>query len=455
MKLSVIGGGGVRSPLLARSIAARASRLGLDQVVFMDTDPEKLRVFGGLSRQVVAALAPALPFHLTPDLADAVRDADFVITTIRAGGDAARAADERIALRHGVIGQETAGAGGFSMAMRTVPAMTACCRAVEEHAAPGAVILNFTNPAGLVTQAMHDQGFKGVYGICDAPSGMLRQVAAMLGRRAEELDAFCLGLNHLSYFTSLAMDGGELLPGLLDDPRLYRETDMRFFEPSLARRSGMLLNEYLYYYHYREKALANMIAAPRSRGEAIQEINAGMLAELAGMKEDAGLDAALRVFEAWYDKRESSYMASETGSTTRRDPFRFRIGDDDDGGYAGVALGFIGSRVGGAAVEMTLNTANDGAIEGLAPDDVVEITCVIDSHGARAKRGGRLPPAAAELVRRVKAYERMASGAIIKRDRGLAADALFLHPLVASSSIAQDLMDAFLAVHAASVGAWT
>jgi 6-phospho-beta-glucosidase len=254
MKLAVIGGGGVRSPMLARSIAQRAAAIGLDDVAFMDTDAEKLNVFGTLSLRIAASLAPGLSFHLSTDLAEAVRGADFIITTIRAGGDGGRARDERIALKHGVIGQETTGAGGFAMAMRTIPAMTECCRAVSRHAAHGAIILNFTNPAGLVTQAMHDQGYENVYGICDAPSGLLRQVAALLLRRVEELDSVCLGLNHLSYFTSIRLDGAEILPHLLADPRMYERTDMRFFEPAFARRSGMLLNEYLYYYFYREKA---------------------------------------------------------------------------------------------------------------------------------------------------------------------------------------------------------
>jgi 6-phospho-beta-glucosidase len=455
MKLSVIGGGGVRSPLLARSMAARAARLGLEEVVLMDVDQRKLAVFGGLSQRVADAIAPGLRVRLTTDLEEAVEGAHYVITTIRAGGDEARALDERIALRLGVIGQETTGAGGFAMAMRSVPAMTACCRAVERRAAPGAVILNFTNPAGLVTQSMRDQGFERVFGICDAPSGMLRQLAGLLERSVEDLDAACIGLNHLSYFTSLVVDGRELLPGLLDDPRLYRQTDMRFFEPSLARRHGVLLNEYLYYYHYREKAVANMLAAPSSRGEQIREINDAMLAELEGVPAAAGLEAGLGVFETWYDRRHRSYMSAETGSSERREPFRFLLSEDEEGGYAGVALGFVEARARGVPVEMTLNTANGGAVEGLAPGDVVEASCVIDGGSVRIKQRGSLPPAAAELVRRVKAYERMASAAILGRDKAMAIDALFLHPLVGSSSLAEGLLAAFLDAHAGLVGVWT
>jgi 6-phospho-beta-glucosidase len=457
MKLAVIGGGGVRSPMLARSIARRASAIGLREVVFMDTDAEKLGVFGALSIQIVSALAPGLSSHLTTDLTEAVRGADFIITTIRAGGDGARARDERIALEHGVIGQETTGAGGFAMAMRTVPAMTECCRAVAEHGSPGAIVLNFTNPAGLVTQAMRDQGFPSVFGICDAPSGLVRQVAELLHRRPEELDPVCLGLNHLSYFTSITLEGKELIPRLLEDPRLYEKTDMRFFEPALARRGGMLLNEYLYYYYYREKAMANMLSTKHSRGESIREINAGMFQELIRLMPGAGLAPALQVYEKWVDKRERSYMAEETGAKSKRDPFRFRVDEDDGGGYAGVALGFMEHRTGGASGRIVLNLPNDGAIPGLADDDVVEVTCTVDASGVRAARAPclGLPPSAAELVRRVKTYERLAATAIVSKDRDLAIEALFLHPLVASYSIAESLVSSYLAAHADSTGPWT
>ncbi|MDR2630425.1 MAG: hypothetical protein LBC60_05835, partial [Spirochaetaceae bacterium] len=179
MKITVIGGGGIRSLFLASSIARRAEELGISEVAFMDNDGEKLRVFGALAARVAGRIKPNLGFSLTTDAKAAVKDADYVITTIRPGGDAARVEDERIALSAGVIGQETTGAAGFSFAMRTIPVLERYCRLIREQAKKTVKVFNFTNPAGLVSQALFDMGFDFTYGICDAPSGMLRQIAGV------------------------------------------------------------------------------------------------------------------------------------------------------------------------------------------------------------------------------------------------------------------------------------
>jgi 6-phospho-beta-glucosidase len=440
MKLAVIGGGGVRSMLLARSIARRAGAIGLDEVSFMDRDPERLRIFGGLSREVAARIAPGLRFVLESGLEAAVENADCIITTVRPGGDESRAADERLAMELGVLGQETTGAGGFLMASRTIPALLEICRVARLEARPGAPVLNFSNPAGLVVQALRDSGYAEAIGICDAPSGFLRQLGAILGREAGDFEALCFGLNHLSFFSSLRLDGQELLPGLLEDPRLYEESDMRFFEPALARSVGMLLNEYLFYYYYSERAVANARGAGESRGELIARVNRSMLAELSGLDPSRDFERAVSVFERWYGEREGFYMARETGRERGGRGFRFDIGDPDEGGYAGVALGFLEAAAGGGGREMVLNLPNRGAIPGLADDDVVEISCLVDGGGPRPKRAALPPPAILELLRRVKAYERMAARAILDRDRAMAIDALFLHPLVASWSIAREIV---------------
>lgn len=170
MKLTVIGGGGVRSMFLAKSIAQQASSLGIDELVFMDNDPEKLRIYGGLAAHVSGMLCPTLNFSLTGDAVEAVKDADYVITTIRVGGDHMRVRDERIALSHGVLGQETTGAAGVSFAMRSVPALASYCELIKKYAKPDVKVFNFTNPAGVVSQALRDMGYDFTYGICDAPS---------------------------------------------------------------------------------------------------------------------------------------------------------------------------------------------------------------------------------------------------------------------------------------------
>ena len=175
MKLAVIGGGGVRSMFLAKSIAQRAKDLHITELVFMDNDPEKLRIYGGMAAQVSRRLNPELNFRLTGEAEDAVRDADYIITTIRVGGDGMRVKDERIALSRGVLGQETTGAAGFSFAMRSVPALAEYCELAKKAAHPNVKIFNFTNPAGVVSQALRDMGYDFTYAVYDAFLEQLRE----------------------------------------------------------------------------------------------------------------------------------------------------------------------------------------------------------------------------------------------------------------------------------------
>jgi 6-phospho-beta-glucosidase len=437
MKLAVIGGGGVRSMFLSRSIARRATAAGISSVIFMDADERKLGIFGAMSRRVAASLAPELDFRLSSDLGEAVDGTDYVITTVRVGGDASRAKDERFALDLGLLGQETTGAGGFLMAARTIPAVVEICEEVKRRSARDAVVFNFSNPAGLVVQALRDCGYDRTYGVCDAPSGFLRQIAALYGRKVDDLTSLCFGLNHLSFFKSVKLDGRELVDELLADPRLYSETDMRFFEPRLARRIGMLLNEYLYYYYYRERAVSNVLSGGVSRGEFIAECNTSMLEELSGIDVEKDFPRAVSVFEKWHGKRERNYMAVETGAGPRRMDFAFRLDEADDGGYAGVALAYIDAVAAGRKTEMILNLPNGDSIEELHADDVVELSCEADRDGIRPKKVRGVGSVEVELIRRVKTYERAAARAILERDAASAADALFLHPLIASYSLAE------------------
>lgn len=278
MKLTVLGGGGVRAPMLAKSIANRARALGIRRVVFMDDCEEKLRCYGALARHVARIIDPELQFELTSDLDDAVRDADYVITTMRVGGDEGRVHDERIPLSMGLLGQETTGAGGFAMAMRSIPAMLRACERVRALARPGALVFNFTNPSGLVTQAAHDAGYDFVVGICDGPSEFIKEVERLLDAPGGSLDVDCMGLNHYSWYTSIRRDGRELLPEILARDDLFRDTEMRFFDPDLPRSLGVLMNGYLYYYYHPERAIANICRSEKTRGETIRDINRAMLA---------------------------------------------------------------------------------------------------------------------------------------------------------------------------------
>lgn len=447
MKLTVIGGGGVRSMFLAKSIAQRAHDLHITELVFMDCDADKLRIYGGLARHVAHLLDPALKFTLTTDADEAVRDADYIITTIRVGGDHTRVRDERIALDLGILGQETTGAAGLSFAMRSVPALADYCERIKRLSKPTVKVFNFTNPAGVVSQALRDMGYDFTYGICDAPSGMLHQFADLYGVDASRIVGECYGLNHLSFFRSIQIDGREIMPELIARPDAYEKTDLRFFGRDLIEHMGCVLNEYLYYFYYREQAVQNILKAGVTRGEVIEDINRQMTEELSKMDIENDFDSCLACFEKWYGKREDAYMANETG-VHRDKPWKFDVFSPDAGGYAGVALRFIELVETGTTGSMILCAPNQGAIPTLADDDIVEITCDISRDGAKPHKVENPDPRALELIRRVKSYERLAAKAIVQRDRTAAVDCLMLHPLVNSYSLAVQLVDAYFALNA-------
>ena len=453
MKLTVIGGGGVRSMFLAKSIAQQAKALSITNLTFMDIDSEKLKIYGGLAQEVAKRLNPDLPLYLTEDPVEAVRDADYVITTIRVGGDHMRVLDERIALACGVLGQETTGAAGLSFAMRSVPALAGYCELIRQYAKPSVKVFNFTNPAGVVSQTLRDMGYDFTFGICDAPSGILRQFAQLLHTDPENVKGECYGLNHLSFFPEILVDGKNVVPELIERDDTYERTDMRFFEKDLLRHLGCVLNEYLYYFYYREQAVDHILHAPQTRGETIETINREMTKELAAIDVHKDFDKALAVFEKWYGRRENAYMASETG--IRRDkPWSFDLYAPDAGGYAGVALNYMNIIRTGKKGTMILCAPNRGAIPTLRDEDIVEITCDVTQDDCIPHAVKNPDPRALELIRRVKAYENYASSAIRNRSVRDAIDALTLHPLVNSYSLAKKLAEAYIDLNREYCDGW-
>lgn len=453
MKIAVIGGGGVRSVFLAKSIAARSEELKINELVFMDNDEKKLRIYGTMAKKTSNLICPSLDFKITTNAVEAVENADYVITTIRVGGDDMRVKDERAALNMGVLGQETTGAAGLSFAMRSISALADYCELIKKHAKKGCKVFNFTNPAGVVSQTLRDMGYDFTYGICDAPSGMLRSFEKLYGAEEGSAKGEIYGLNHLSYFTSIKINGKEMIDEIIDNDEAYEKTDLRYFEKDLLKSRKSVLNEYLYYFYYREKALANILNADKTRGEQIAEINRHMTAELEKVDIENDFETALGIFEHWYGERENNYMASETG-IKRKEPWKFDIFGKDDGGYAGVALKFIEIAISGKTDSMILCVPNNGAIESLLDSDVVEITCDIDKNGAVPHRFGKVDEQNLELIRRVKNYERLASEAIRTKSREKAIEALTLHPLVNSYSIAKELTDKYIEYNNEYTGEW-
>jgi len=307
VKLTVIGGGGVRAPLFVASALRRAAALGLDEICLMDANGPKLALTGALAQGVARKAGSPVRVTTTTDARQALDGASFVVTTIRVGGDEGRVLDERVALRHGVLGQETTGPGGFAMALRSIPAILGYAR-LRDELCPNAWMFNFTNPAGLVAQALHDAGFARAVGICDSANGAQAAIAPRLGCAANDLRPEVFGLNHLSWTRRVMYRGEDVLPRLLADPEVLRETRLNIFEPALVRHLGMWLNEYLYYFYYAERAVAAISAEERTRGEEVLMLNRDLLAQLQQLDLARDFDAALAVYYRYERRRSSTYM---------------------------------------------------------------------------------------------------------------------------------------------------
>jgi len=460
VKLTFIGGAGVRIPMFVEACIRRGPRIGLDELCLMDTDKEKLALIGAICARIVERAGSPFRVTLTTDPRRALADAAHVVTTIRAGLDGGRVSDERIALALGVLGQETTGPAGFAMALRNVPAILRYAELLDA-VSPGAWLFNFTNPAGLVVQALRHAGFERTVGICDSANTVHRGVADWLGVSPSTLAPEVFGLNHLSWTRAVRQDGVDRLAGLLGDPVFLATTHLRMYEPALLAQVGMAPNEYLYYFYYAERALAEILGEERTRGEEVLAINRALMARLGGMDVSADPDAAVRAYRHAMARREATYMhyafadaptmeAADAMQSANEPPEPPAHGE----GYAGVALDLIEALGRGTAVHTAVNVPNNGAITGMEAADVVEVSCAVDRSGVMPVAIGEIPEPQLQLMRAVKLYERLTVEAIADRSRTLAIAALMAHPLVLSYSRAQALVDAYLAANREFGGDW-
>jgi 6-phospho-beta-glucosidase len=447
LKLTLIGGGGVRAPEFTRGALAYAALLDLHELWLMDTDADRLRTIHALCNEIVRG--SPLRVFATTDLDQALQQSGAVVTTIRVGGERGRVLDERIALRHGVLGQETTGAGGLAMAMRSIPAIMGIAERMETLC-PSAYLFNFTNPAGLVVQSLVDAGFRRVVGICDSANSAQHAVAKWAGIAADDVKSEVYGLNHLSWARAAWVNDRDLLPVALAGDAFLHETTQHLFDPHLVRRKGTFLNEYLYYWYYRDVALKKVAASSVTRGEEVEMLSRTLYAQLRELPPADGLAA----YDAYNARRSSTYMAYGDGAQTAAQAHEPNVESVVDG-YAGVALKTLTALTRkDKTLNIALNVPNADAIPALRPDDVVEVSCRVNSDGIDPLPMGDIPEDDALLMQCVKRYERLAVEAIQLRNCALAVDALVAHPLVASYPTATALVDDYVDAHSAYVGSW-
>lgn len=455
MKLTLIGGGGVRAPLFVASCLARAERTGLSEIALLDNDERRLAAVGPVAEEVVRRSGSRVALVATSDPRVALRDASYVVTTIRVGGDEGRARDERIALDLGVLGQETTGPGGFAMAARTIPTALRYAELVAELA-PDAWTFNFTNPAGMVTQALRTAGHHRVLGICDGANAAQSHVAEHLGLDVDSLEAEVFGLNHLSWCRAVRHRGTDVLQELLTDEGFRRETSLGLFDRQLVASKHLWLNEYLYYFYYADRALEEIRESALTRGEEVRALNSDLFARLA---DAASMNEAMDMYYGYQRDRIATYMPYQRSDPDAVSPHqaqaRSMARDRIEEGYAGVALTVINAFATGQPIVTALNVPNNDAMPGLAADDVVEISCRVGSDGITPIPVSNVPAAEEALVRSVKAYERLCLQAIRERSISTAVEALMTHPLVVTYPHAKSLVDGYLEASRQYVGNWS
>lgn len=447
MKLTILGGGGFRVPLVYEAVASNAlaaaggSTVVIDEVVLHDSSPQRLKSVQRVLDEMRAQYDGAPRVTATTDLRTAITGADFVFSAVRVGGAAARIADERVALDLGLLGQETIGPGGLAYALRTVPFMQEVARTVAELA-PNAWTINFTNPAGIVTQSMRQELGDRVVGICDTPIGLVRRVSRLLGvSEGDRLGYDYVGLNHMGWLRSVTVDGQDRLPEILaSDDLLDDIEEARVVGKDFVRALGCLPNEYLFYYYRTDEAIARIRDAQQTRGEFL-------LHQQAQFYDRA--DCCTSPLETWrgvLHEREATYMSEARGAAEER-----REEDVAGGGYQEVALRLMAALATGRPERQILNVANgtpQGRIVDELPDDVVvEVGCLADGNGVSA-----LPIAPVDLMQlgfmaRLRAAEQAVAESALTGNRDKAWEGFSLHPLVNSPVLGEKLLKGYIQAH--------
>jgi 6-phospho-beta-glucosidase len=423
VKLVILGGGGFRVPLVHSALLDPSSPI--TSLVLHDVDAGRLSAIDRVLQAQAAAAGRGPARSTTTDLTEALTGADFVFSAIRVHGLPGRVIDEKVALSLGVLGQETTGAGGVSYGLRTVPVAEAIARRIA-LVAPAAWVINFTNPAGMVTEAMAAHLGDRVIGICDTPSALGRRVAEALGLAPGYALGYA-GLNHLGWLSSVTAGGVDVLPSLLtDDDALQSLEEGRLFGPARLRALGAVPNEYLHYYYDTASSVRAEQAATETRGEFLLRQQASCYEQIAAGDPLAAWTTALR-------ERDATYMSLE--GLDRSSP----VG----GGYEQVALDLMRALSSDAPASLILNVRNRGVLDILDDDAVVEVPCTVTRDGPVPVAGVSVPAHGVPLVQRVKATERAVLAAAASGSRAVAVRAMASHPLVDSVPLARELIDAY------------
>lgn len=417
LKLVVLGGGSAYTPELVAGIIRHSDEVKIDRLVLVDVaaGAERVRIIRDLAARMIAAAGATIVVEETLDRRRALDGADLVFSQVRIGGMKARARDESIPLKYGLLGQETIGAGGFANALRTIPHALEIARDIEEIC-PQAWCLNLTNPAGMITDAMSRYSSVRTLGICNVPFIMQVALARMLETESDHVALEMYGLNHLSFVRRVFLDERDITDVVLS----FLKNNALFdhgvpdlpFGGRVIEAIGLIPNVYLRYYWFARE----MVRRQR------EELEAGQ--GTRGIQVMA-IEAEL------FRRYQAPDLADVPSELARRGGAQ----------YSDVAARVMASLMGGAPRTMVVDALNHGAIDGIPDNAAVEVTCRIDTAGATPEKIGTMDLSVRGLIQHVNAYEQLTVEAAVSGDRNVALAALMANPLVPSVEVAQDLLD--------------
>ncbi|UTZ22770.1 6-phospho-beta-glucosidase [Vibrio campbellii] len=424
IKLAIIGGGSSYTPELVEGVIKRLEFLPVKQMHFVDIESgaEKLEIIKGLAQRMVDKAGADIEIRASFDRRDAIKDADFVMTQFRVGGLAARANDERIPIKYDVIGQETTGPGGFAKALRTIPVILDICKDIEELA-PNAWMLNFTNPAGLVSEAVSKYTNVKSIGLCNVPVSMEMMIAEMMDCEPKELQLEFAGLNHLVWVLKAWLKGKDITQTVLEKVGDGANFSMKNiweepWDPAFLKALGAIPCPYHRYFYQTDAMLAEEKQSAGEQGTRAEQVMATESA-LFKLYQDPNLDHKPKELE----ERGGAY-------------------------YSDASLNLVDSIYNNRNSIHVVNVLNNGAINGLPDDAVIECSAVIGSWGAKPLAVGELSSNIKGLLHQVKAYEQLAIEAAVEGSYDKALMALTNNPLVPDISRAKSILDEILAVNA-------
>lgn len=410
MKVAIIGAGSTYTPELTEGLAFWQLKGGADSVSLFDIDEKRLKVVGEFSERMARALNSSLKIEICKTFEQAVEGADFVVLQIRVGGQMARHEDILMGLRHGLIGQETTGVGGFAKALRTIPVVLDMARKVRDSN-PEAWIVNFTNPAGIVTEAICRFATVRCVGLCNVPKEFQMDVARHMRVNADQVELDWVGLNHLGWARRILVDGKDVLPYLIESlesdygPKNIPELE---YPEGFLKALRMIPSSYVRYYYAPEQMLAEIRKKDKTRAQEVMAIEEELMQTYADPGNSLKPAALTERGGAWYSRVAVEVMEALCSDTPSR---------------------------------LIVNTLNRGAVDNLPGDACVEVPADVSRTGVKAARVGEVEDSIMGLIWQVKAYERLAIDAALTREPGKALLALLNHPLVPSAFVARKVLD--------------